>query len=140
MRSLLLLGIAVAVAACGVPRTVVNAQSAVVERLRNDSATAGLRLAAVRDSLVAIERWGSQSEQASLELAKELERNAAELKLAQLRADSLQDRVLRNATQRDVWRLERLAAERAKLAAERRADSLSELLLKLPAPSAKKRR
>jgi len=48
--------------------------------------------------------------------------------------------VLRNATQRDVWRLERLAAERAKLAAERRADSLSELLLKLPAPSAKKRR
>ena len=60
--------------------------------------------------------------------------------MTQLRADSLQDRVLRNATQRDVWRLERLAAERAKLAAERRADSLSELLVKLPAPAVKKKR
>ncbi len=136
----MLLGMAAVIAACGVPQKVVDAQSAVVQRLRQDSATAVLRLAAVRDSLAAVERWGAQSEQASLELAQELERSARELKLAQLRADSLQDRVLRNATQRDVWRLERLAAERAKLAAERRADSLSELLVKLPAPAVKKKR
>ncbi len=136
----MLLGMAAVIAACGVPQKVVDAQSAVVQRLRQDSATSELRLAAVRDSLAAVERWGAQSEQASLELAQELERSARELKLAQLRADSLQDRVLRNATQRDVWRLERLAAERAKLAAERRADSLSELLVKLPAPAVKKKR
>lgn len=136
----MLLGMAAVIAACGVPQKVVDAQSAVVQRLRQDSATAELRLAAVRDSLAAVERWGAQSEQASLELAQELERSARELKLAQLRADSLQDRVLRNATQRDVWRLERLAAERAKLAAERRADSLSELLVNLPAPAVKKKR
>lgn len=136
----MLLGMAAVITACGVPQKVVDAQSAVVQRLRQDSATAELRLAAVRDSLAAVERWGAQSEQASLELAQELERSARELKLAQLRADSLQDRVLRNATQRDVWRLERLAAERAKLAAERRADSLSELLVKLPAPAVKKKR
>lgn len=136
----MLLGMAAVIAACGVPQKVVDAQSAVVQRLRQDSATAELRLVAVRDSLAAVERWGAQSEQASLELAQELERSARELKLAQLRADSLQDRVLRNATQRDVWRLERLAAERAKLAAERRADSLSELLVKLPAPAVKKKR
>lgn len=136
----MLLGMAAVIAACGVPQKVVDAQSAVVQRLRQDSATAELRLVAVRDSLAAVERWGAQSEQASLELAQELERSARQLKLAQLRADSLQDRVLRNATQRDVWRLERLAAERAKLAAERRADSLSELLVKLPAPAVKKKR
>jgi hypothetical protein len=136
----MLLGMAAVIAACGVPQKVVDAQSAVVQRLRQDSATAELRLAAVRDSLAAVARWGAQSEQASLELAQELERSARELKLAQLRADSLQDRVLRNATQRDVWRLERLAAERSKLAAERRADSLSELLVKLPAPAVKKKR
>ncbi len=136
----MLLGMAAVIAACGVPQKVVDAQSAVVQRLRQDSATAELRLVAVRDSLAAVERWGAQSEQASLELAQELERSARELKLAQLRADSLQDRVLRNATQRDVWRLERLAAERAKLAAERRADSLSELLVNLPAPAVKKKR
>lgn len=136
----MLLGMAAVIAACGVPQKVVDAQSAVVQRLRQDSATAELRLADVRDSLAAVERWGAQSEQASLELAQELERSARELKLAQLRADSLQDRVLRNATQRDVWRLERLAAERAKLAAERRADSLSELLVNLPAPAVKKKR
>lgn len=136
----MLLGMAAVIAACGVPQKVVDAQSAVVQRLRQDSATAELRLAAVRDSLAAVERWGAQSEQASLELAQELERSARELKLAQLRADSLQERVLRNATQRDVWRLERLAAERAKLAAERRSDSLSELLVKLPAPAVKKKR
>lgn len=136
----MLLGMAAVIAACGVPQKVVDAQSAVVQRLRQDSATAELRLVAVRDSLAAVERWGAQSEQASLELAQELERSARELKLAQLRADSLQDRVLRNATQRDVWRLERLAAERAKLAAERRADSLSELLVNLPVPAVKKKR
>lgn len=136
----MLLGMAAVIAACGVPQKVVDAQSAVVQRLRQDSATAELRLVAVRDSLAAVERWGAQSEQASLELAQELERSARELKLAQLRADSLQDRVLRNATQRDVWRVERLAAERSKLAAERRADSLSELLVKLPAPAVKKKR
>jgi hypothetical protein len=136
----MLLGIAAAVAACGVPRTVVDAQSAVVARLRQDSSSAELRLVAVRDSLAAVERWGAQSEQASLELAKELEHSARALKLAQLRADSLQDRVLRNATQRDVWRLERLAAERAKLAAERRADSLQERLTMLQNSATKKKR
>jgi hypothetical protein len=86
-----------------------------------------------------VERWGAQSEQASLELAKELEVKADELKLAQLRADSLQERVLRNATQRDVWRLERLAAERAMLAAQRRADSLLEVVAKLQAAPKKRR-
>jgi len=110
-----------------------------MDRLREDSLRAELRIAAVRDSLVALERWGSQSEQASLELARELERRADELKLAQLRADSLAERVLRNATQRDVWRLERLAAERAMLAAQRRADSLQEVVVKLQAAPKKRR-
>jgi hypothetical protein len=110
-----------------------------MDRLREDSLRAELRIAAVRDSLVAVERWGSQSEQASLELARELERRADELKLAQLRADSLAERVLRNATQRDVWRLERLAAERAMLAAQRRADPLQEVVVKLQAAPKKRR-
>jgi hypothetical protein len=56
----------------------------------------------------------------------------------QVRADSLQERVLKNASQRDVWRLERLASERAMLKANRRSDSLQEVVLQLQ--SAKKRR
>jgi hypothetical protein len=128
-----------AVASCGVPKSVVEVQTRSMDRLREDSLRAELRIAAVRDSLVAVERWGSQSEQASLELARELERRADELKLAQLRADSLAERVLRNATQRDVWRLERLAAERAMLAAQRRADSLQEVVVKLQAAPKKRR-
>jgi hypothetical protein len=139
VRTLLLIGTLVGVAACGVPKKVVEAQSGVISRLRQDSANAELRVAAVRDSLLAVERWGAQSEQASLELAKELEVKADELKLAQLRADSLQERVLRNATQRDVWRLERLAAERAMLATQRRADSLMEVVAKLQAAPKKRR-
>jgi hypothetical protein len=128
-----------AVASCGVPKSVVEVQTRTMDRLREDSLRAELRIAAVRDSLVAVERWGSQSEQASLELARELERRADELKLAQLRADSLAERVLRNATQRDVWRLERLAAERAMLAAQRRADSLQEVVVQLQAAPKKRR-
>jgi hypothetical protein len=128
-----------AVASCGVPKSVVEVQTRSMDRLREDSLRAELRIAAVRDSLVAVERWGSQSEQASLELARELERRADELKLAQLRADSLAERVLRNATQRDVWRLERLAAERTMLAAQRRADSLQEVVVKLQAAPKKRR-
>jgi hypothetical protein len=128
-----------AVASCGVPKSVVEVQTRTMDRLREDSLRAELRIAAVRDSLVAVERWGSQSEQASLELARELERRADELKLAQLRADSLAERVLRNATQRDVWRLERLAAERTMLAAQRRADSLQEVVVKLQAAPKKRR-
>jgi hypothetical protein len=128
-----------AVASCGVPKSVVEVQTRTMDRLREDSLRAELRIAAVRDSLVAVERWGSQSEQASLELARDLERRADELKLAQLRADSLAERVLRNATQRDVWRLERLAAERAMLAAQRRADSLQEVVVKLQAAPKKRR-
>ena len=111
---------------------------AVVDRLRADSATSHVRVLAVRDSLHAIENWGEQSEKASVELARELERKADELQLAQLRADSLQERVLKNATQRDVWRLERLAAERKMLKAQRRADSLQEVVIQLQ--TAKKRR
>jgi hypothetical protein len=128
-----------AVASCGVPKSVVEVQTRTMDRLREDSLRAELRIAAVRDSLVAVERWGSQSEQASLELARELERRADELKLAQLRADSLAERVLRNATQRDVWRLERLAAERTMLAAQRRADSLQEVVVQLQAAPKKRR-
>jgi hypothetical protein len=128
-----------AVASCGIPKSVVEVQTRTMDRLREDSLRAELRIAAVRDSLVAVERWGSQSEQASLELARELERRADELKFAQLRADSLAERVLRNATQRDVWRLERLAAERAMLAAQRRADSLQEVVVKLQAAPKKRR-
>ena len=139
MRTLIVLGTLSLVAACGVPKKVVVAQSSVLDRLRQDSALAELRVAAVRDSLIAVERWGAQSEQASLELAKELEVKVDELKLAQLRADSLQERVLRNATQRDVWRLERLAAERAMLAAQRRADSLLDVVAKLQAAPKKRR-
>lgn len=139
MRTLIVLVTLSLVAACGVPKKVVEAQLGVLDRLRQDSANAELRVAAVRDSLLAVERWGAQSEQASLELAKELEVKADELKLAQLRADSLQERVLRNATQRDVWRLERLAAERAMLAAQRRADSLLEVVAKLQAAPKKRR-
>lgn len=139
MRSIGILGLVLAVASCGVPKSVVEVQTRSMDRLREDSLRAELRIAAVRDSLVAVERWGSQSEQASLELARELERRADELKLAQLRADSLAERVLRNATQRDVWRLERLAAERAMLAAQRRADSLQEVVVKLQAAPKKRR-
>lgn len=139
MRSIGILGLVLAVASCGVPKSVVEVQTRTMDRLREDSLRAELRIAAVRDSLVAVERWGSQSEQASLELARELERRADELKLAQLRADSLSERVLRNATQRDVWRLERLAAERAMLAAQRRADSLQEVVVKLQAAPKKRR-
>jgi len=139
VRSIGILGLVLAVASCGVPKSVVEVQTRSMDRLREDSLRAELRIAAVRDSLVAVERWGSQSEQASLELARELERRADELKLAQLRADSLAERVLRNATQRDVWRLERLAAERAMLAAQRRADSLQEVVVKLQAAPKKRR-
>ena len=139
MRSIGILGLVLAVASCGVPKSVVEVQTRTMDRLREDSLRAELRIAAVRDSLVAVERWGSQSEQASLELARELERRADELKLAQFRADSLAERVLRNATQRDVWRLERLAAERAMLAAQRRADSLQEVVVKLQAAPKKRR-
>jgi hypothetical protein len=139
VRSIGILGLVLAVASCGVPKSVVEVQTRTMDRLREDSLRAELRIAAVRDSLVAVERWGSQSEQASLELARELERRADELKLAQLRADSLAERVLRNATQRDVWRLERLAAERAMLAAQRRADSLQEVVVKLQAAPKKRR-
>jgi hypothetical protein len=129
---------AVAVASCVVPKQAVDRQVAVVDRLRADSATAHVRVLAVRDSLQAIENWGEQSEKASVELARELERKADELQLAQLRADSLHERVLKNATQRDVWRLERLAAERKMLKAQRRADSLHEVVIQLQ--TAKKRR
>jgi len=139
VRSIGILGLVLAVASCGIPKSVVEVQTRTMDRLREDSLRAELRIAAVRDSLVAVERWGSQSEQASLELARELERRADELKLAQLRADSLAERVLRNATQRDVWRLERLAAERAMLAAQRRADSLQEVVVKLQAAPKKRR-
>ncbi len=139
MRSLILLSLAaVAVASCVVPKQAVERQVAVVDRLRADSASAHVRVLAVRDSLYAIENWGEQSEKASVELARELERKADELQLAQLRADSLQERVLKNATQRDVWRLERLAAERKMLKAQRRADSLQEVVIQLQ--TAKKRR
>ena len=127
-----------AVASCVVPKQAVDRQVAVVDRLRADSATAHVRVLAVRDSLQAIENWGEQSEKASVELARELERKADELQLAQLRADSLHGRVLKNATQRDVWRLERLAAERKMLKAQRRADSLQEVIVQLQ--TAKKRR
>jgi len=139
VRSIGILGLVLAVASCGVPKSVVEVQTRTMDRLREDSLRAELRIAAVRDSLVALERWGSQSEQASLELARELERRADELKLAQLRADSLAERVLRNATQRDVWRLERLAVERTMLAAQRRADSLEEVVVKLQAAPKKRR-
>jgi len=139
VRSIGILGLVLAVASCGVPKSVVEVQTRTMDRLREDSLRAELRIAAVRDSLVAVERWGFQSEQASLELARELERRADELKLAQLRADSLAERVLRNATQRDVWRLERLAAERTMLAAQRRADSLQEVVVKLQAAPKKRR-
>ncbi len=127
-----------AVASCVVPKQAVDRQVAVVDRLRADSATAHVRVLAVRDSLQAIENWGEQSEKASVELARELERKADELQLAQLRADSLHERVLKNATQRDVWRLERLATERKMLKAQRRADSLQEVIVQLQ--TAKKRR
>jgi len=139
VRSIILLSLAaVAVASCVVPKQVVDRQLTVLDRLRADSATAHVRVLAVRDSLQAIENWGEQSEQASVELARELERKADELQLAQLRSDSLQERVLKNATQRDVWRLERLAAERKMLKAQRRADSLQEVVIQLQ--TIKKRR
>lgn len=132
MRSVILLSLAaVAVASCVVPKQAVERQVAVVNRLRTDSASAHVQLLAVRDSLQAIENWGEQSEKASIELARELERKADELQLAQLRADSLQERVLKNATQRDVWRLERLAAERKMLKAQRRADSLHDVVVEI---------
>lgn len=132
MRSVILLSLAAgAVASCVVPKQAVERQLEVVDRLRADSVSAHVRMLAVRDSLQAIENWGEQSEKASVELARELERKADELKLAQLRADSLQERVLKNATQRDVWRLERLAAERKMLKAQRRADSLHDVVVEI---------
>ncbi len=138
MRSIVFLGVAALVGSCVVPKKAIEAQAAVVGRLRQDSATAELRLVQVRDSLRAVENWGAQSEKASVELARELEAKADALALEKLRGDSLYDRVLKNATQRDVWRLERLAAERKMLKAQRRADSLQELVLQLQTP--KKRR
>ena len=99
MRSLILLSLAaVAVASCVVPKQAVDRQVAVVDRLRADSATAHVRVLAVRDSLQAIENWGEQSEKASVELARELERKANELQLAQLRADSLHEVVIQLQT------------------------------------------
>lgn len=138
MQRFALLCILATTAACGVPKSLVEAQSSVIDRLRSDSTVAQFQVVAVRDSLRAVEAWGVQSELASIELAKALEAREEALQLAQLRADSLQDRVLKNATQRDVWRLERLAAERAMLKSQRRADSLQEVILQLR--SATKRR
>lgn len=134
----MILGLAAAVTSCVVPKKVAESQAAVLTRLRSDSSEFQLRLVSVRDSLRAVEQWGSQSELASIELARELERKGDELQLAQVRADSLYDRVLKNATQRDVWRLERLAAERKMLKSQRRADSLQDVVVQLQAT--KKRR
>jgi hypothetical protein len=121
-----------------VPKDAYEAQVLQANRLRSDSLIADQRLYAVRDSLSALDSWASQSEQALIELAQELELRTQELAAMQVRADSLQERVLKNASQRDVWRLERLASERAMLKANRRSDSLQEVVLQLQ--SAKKRR
>lgn len=126
------------VASCGVPKDAYEAQVVQTSRLRSDSLIADQRLHAVRDSLSTLDSWAGQSEQALIELAQELEQRTQELAAMQVRADSLQERVLKNASQRDVWRLERLASERAMLKASRRSDSLQEVVLQLQ--SAKKRR
>jgi len=126
------------VASCGVPKDAYEAQVVQTSRLRSDSLIADQRLHAVRDSLSTLDSWAGQSEQALIELAQELELRTQELGAMQVRADSLQERVLKNASQRDVWRLERLASERAMLKANRRSDSLQEVVLQLQ--SAKKRR
>ena len=126
------------VASCGVPKDAYEAQVVQTSRLRSDSLIADHRLHAVRDSLSTLDSWAGQSEQALIELAQELEQRTQELAAMQVRADSLQERVLKNASQRDVWRLERLASERAMLKANRRSDSLQEVVLQLQ--SAKKRR
>ena len=126
------------VASCGVPKDAYEAQVVQTSRLRSDSLIADQRLHAVRDSLLTLDSWAGQSEQALIELAQELELRTQELAAMQVRADSLQERVLKNASQRDVWRLERLASERAMLKANRRSDSLQEVVLQLQ--SAKKRR
>lgn len=126
------------VASCGVPKDAYEAQVVQTSRLRSDSLIADQRLHAVRDSLSTLDSWAGQSEQALIELAQELELRTQELAAMQVRADSLQERVLKNASQRDVWRLERLASERAMLKASRRSDSLQEVVLQLQ--SAKKRR
>jgi len=125
------------VASCGVPKDAYEAQVVQTSRLRSDSLIADQRLHAVRDSLSTLDSWAGQSEQALIELAQELELRTQELAAMQVRADSLQERVLKNASQRDVWRLERLASERAMLKANRRSDSLQEVVLQLQ--SAKKR-
>ena len=138
MRTLVLLTILVFVASCGVPKDAYEAQVVQANRLRSDSLITDQRLYAVRDSLTTLDSWAGQSEQALIELAQELELRTQELAAMQVRADSLQERVLKNASQRDVWRLERLASERAMLKANRRSDSLQELVLQLQ--SAKKRR
>ena len=138
MRTLVQLGILVFVASCGVPKDAFEAQVLQANRLRSDSLIADQRLYAVRDSLSTLDSWAGQSEQALIELAQELELRTQELAAVQVRADSLQERVLKNASQRDVWRLERLASERAMLKANRRSDSLQEVVLQLQ--SAKKRR
>jgi hypothetical protein len=126
------------VASCGVPKDAYEAQVVQTSRLRSDSLIADQRLHAVRDSLSTLDSWAGQSEQALIELAQELELRTQELAAMQVRADSLQERVLKNASQRDVWRLERLASERAMLKANRKSDSLQEVVLQLQ--SAKKRR
>lgn len=138
MRTLVLPGILVFVASCGVPKEAYEAQVVQANRLRSDSLLADQRLHAVRDSLSTLDSWAGQSEQALIELALELELRTQELAAMQVRADSLQERVLKNASQRDVWRLERLASERAMLKANRKSDSLQEVVLQLQ--SAKKRR
>ncbi|MSP66350.1 MAG: hypothetical protein EXR22_06430 [Flavobacteriaceae bacterium] len=138
MRTLVLPGILVFVASCGVPKDAYEAQVVQSNRLRSDSLLADQRLHAVRDSLSTLDSWAGQSEQALIELALELELRTQELAAMQVRADSLQERVLKNASQRDVWRLERLASERAMLKANRKSDSLQEVVLQLQ--SAKKRR
>ena len=88
--------------------------------------------------MTTLDSWAGQSEQALIELAQELEVRTQELAAMQVRADSLQERVLKNASQRDVWRLERLASERAMLKANRKSDSLQAVVPQLQ--SAKKRR
>lgn len=138
MRTLVLLGILVIAASCGVPKQDYEAQVSQANRLRSDSLIADQRLYAVRDSLSTLDSWAGQSEQALIELAQELELRTQDLAALKVRADSLQERVIRNASQRDVWRLERLASERAMLKANRKSDSLQEVVLQLQ--SAKKRR
>lgn len=138
MRTLVQLGILVIAASCGVPKQDYEAQVSQAKRLRSDSLIVDQRLYAVRDSLSTLDSWAGQSEQALIELAQELELRTQDLAALKVRADSLQERVIRNASQRDVWRLERLASERAMLKANRKSDSLQEVLVLLQ--SSKKRR